>query len=101
MPFHGRWPKASSHNAHASESVSRSAQISIQPLVERLMMGSCAGGVSGSFFTNGPVLSVGSATRNTPPRQILNQGVTHTYLIVNTNRRISFTGIASKTVIAK
>ena len=31
----------------------------------------------------------------------LNHGVTQTYLIVNTNLKISFTGIASSTVTAK
>ena len=32
---------------------------------------------------------------------MLNQGVTQTYLIVSANRRISFTGIANSTLIAK
>ena len=81
--------------------------MSIMPLVERLTIGSCAG-ISGSFFTTNDSLgSVASATKGHPfalksiNYQILNQGVTQTYLIVNASLSISFTGIASNTLTAK
>ena len=79
----------------------------MMPLVERLTIGSCAGSL-GSFFTSDSVgfrrvassVNQSSAFLNAIA-QTLNQGVTHTYLIVNASRRISFTGIASNTLIAK
>ncbi len=72
------------------------------PLVERLTIGSCTGS-SGSLFTNDSLVSGESATidRSSALRQMLNQGVTQTYLIVKANRRISLTGIASNTLTAK
>src|SRR5262245_51914120 len=103
MPFHGRWPKASSHNAQARESVRSNAEIRIMLLVERLTIGSCAGTGSGSFFINVSETSGESATSRSVLHacQILNHGVTHTYLIVIVNRNRSFTGIASSTLTAK
>jgi hypothetical protein len=96
-------------------------------LVERLTIGSRCG--SASFFTRVRIGSGDSATVYDslfcPPnfslsflrqshrqqidklkfvghlRQTLNHGVTQTYLIVNTKRRNSLTGIASKTLTAK
>ena len=76
------------------------------PLVERLTIGSFTGS-SGSFFTSASLASVESATKGHPSAlisircQILNQGVTQTYLIVRASLRISFTGIASSTLTAK
>ncbi len=72
------------------------------PLVERLTIGSGAG-TSGSRFTNESAVSGESATSESflRARQMLNQGVTQTYLIVSVSRRMSFTGKANKTLTAK
>ena len=72
-------------------------------LVERLTIGSRCG--SASFFTRDSIGSGDSATVYgslfASPVQTLNHGVTQTYLIVNTKRKNSLTGIASKTLTAK
>src|SRR5688572_18105778 len=89
------------------EIVSSNADTSIQPLVERLTIGSFTG-VSASLLTNDSPGAGESATVIVPPHtqilsfsQMLNHGVTHTYLMVNASRKTSFTGNASSTLTAK
>jgi hypothetical protein len=83
--------------------VSSNALTSIQPLVERLAMGSLAG-TSASFLTNDSPGPGVSATMIFPPltqKLILSQGMTHTYLMVKAKRKKSFTGSANSTLTAK
>ncbi len=68
-------------------------------LVELLTIGSRCG--SASFLTSDSTGSGDSGTVISLTPQMLNHGVTQTYLIVNTSRRNSLTGIASNTLIAK
>ena len=73
------------------------------PLVERLTIGSFAG-TQVPFLPMTRQLQERQPIRVIPPlrRELdVKPGVTQTYLIVKTSRRTSFTGIASKTVIAK